>query len=482
MKVVIGYPPLTGKGAPTLGQNRQFQWFHNPTYIYPMVPASAATVLKERGYEVYWKDGIAEEISYEAFEQFLDKVRPDLFVTEAKSPVIKQFWKIIHELKEKFPEMKIAIMGDHLTAFPEETMKACPVDYVFTGGHYDVLTLSLCNHLSSKTPLVEGIWYRNNGSLANTGPFKTNYDLNTFPWIDRELTQWHLYGEHIHKGTPFTYTMAGRDCAYNECTFCSWVTTHPRFTVRDPDNVVEEIDFLVKEYKIREIFDDTGTLPAGGWLDRFCEGLIRKKLNEKIFFSCNYRFDLITRERARLMKRAGFRLMKIGLESASQETLDRLKKNITISQIEEGAQIAKEEGLRIHLTSMVGYPWETRKDAMKTLAMVDRFMKQGYLDIFQCTIVMPYPGTPLYQEAVEKDWLSVPKDAYEEFDMTKPIMKMPDMSSEEVMKICDSIWQIYLHPRSLYQYLKRARNWEDVRYLARGIKPVIGHIRDFLRK
>ena len=45
MKVMIGYPPIPSpKGVPLLSQNRQFQWFNRPTYVYPMVPAFAASL------------------------------------------------------------------------------------------------------------------------------------------------------------------------------------------------------------------------------------------------------------------------------------------------------------------------------------------------------------------------------------------------------------------------------------------------------
>ena len=65
MKISISYPPLKSeKGVALLTQNRQFQWFNNPTYIYPMVPAFLATLLKTKGHEVFWDDGIAEEISF----------------------------------------------------------------------------------------------------------------------------------------------------------------------------------------------------------------------------------------------------------------------------------------------------------------------------------------------------------------------------------------------------------------------------------
>ena len=68
MRIAVSYPPLnTDKGVPLLSQNRQFQYFNNKTFIYPVVPAVAATVLQRHGYEVAWLDGIAEEWSFEEY-------------------------------------------------------------------------------------------------------------------------------------------------------------------------------------------------------------------------------------------------------------------------------------------------------------------------------------------------------------------------------------------------------------------------------
>ena len=70
MKVSVAYPPLSSdKGTPLLSQNRQFQWFTNPTYIYPMVPAYAASLMASRGHTVTFDDGIADEMTYEAFKR-----------------------------------------------------------------------------------------------------------------------------------------------------------------------------------------------------------------------------------------------------------------------------------------------------------------------------------------------------------------------------------------------------------------------------
>ena len=101
LKISISYPPLeSDKGIPLLSQNRQFQWFSEPTYIYPMVPAYAATLLKENGFEVIWDDGIAEGLTYEQWIDRIKKEKPDVIAIETKTPVVKRHWKIINDLKQ----------------------------------------------------------------------------------------------------------------------------------------------------------------------------------------------------------------------------------------------------------------------------------------------------------------------------------------------------------------------------------------------
>ena len=65
------------------------------------------------------------------------------------------------------------------------------------------------------------------------------------------------------------------------------------------------------------------------------------------------------------MKKAGFRMLLFGIESGSQATLDRLNKGTTIDGIMNECRVPREEGLEPHITIMVGYPWEIRKDALK---------------------------------------------------------------------------------------------------------------------
>ncbi|MBN2167886.1 MAG: radical SAM protein [Actinobacteria bacterium] len=476
MKAAISYPPLGTERHPTLGQNRQFQWFHNPSFIYPMVPAYAATMLKNKGHNVIWNDAVAMRWTTEQFWNFINRERPNLVAMETKTPVVKLHWEIINRLKSELPETTIVLFGDHVTALPEESMKNCPVDFVLTGGDYDFLLVNIVEHLEAGKPLENGIWFRKNGRILSSGHFKLAHDLNELPLIDRELTMWELYGEHLFKKEPHTYTMAGRDCWYGRCTFCSWTTLYPDFRVRRSDNVLDEIGNLIEKYGVKEIFDDTGTFPAGGWLDRFCRGMIERGYSDKIDISCNARVKAQNAEEFDLMARAGFRLLKFGLESANQDTLDRLKKGTTVQETVESCKLAKKAGLTVHLTTMVGYPWETENDARRTLDLCKHLLKTGAADMLQATIVVPYPGTPLFDEASENGWLTTTD--WNHYDMRGPVLKT-EIPAEKLGQLTQGLYSSFLTPRFIARTLLSVRSFDDLRFIGKAARAVIGHLRDF---
>ena len=476
MKVAISYPPLGDPRHATLGQNRQFQWFHNPSFIYPMVPAWAATMLNEKGHEVLWNDAIAMCWNENDFRAFLSSERPDLMMLETKTPVVKKHWRIIERIKNEFPYTITVLVGDHVTALPEESLENSPVDYVLTGGDYDFLLVNLVEHLENGSSLEPGIWFRSNGIPTSTGQFALDHDLDSLPEIDRDLTRWDLYGEHLFIKRPHTYTMAGRDCWYGRCTFCSWTTLYPRYRVRSHEKVLDEIGHLIERYGVKEIFDDTGTFPTGGWLDRFCRGMIERGYSEKLDISCNARVGSVSTEQYRLMSEAGFRLIKFGLESANQKTLDMLKKGTNVRDIVDSCRMAKRAGLTVHLTTMVGYPWESLDDAKGTLELCRRLLARGDADMLQATIVIPYPGTPLFEEARENGWLATTD--WDRYDMRGPVINSP-ISEKELNRLTSGLYRAFLSPRFIGRTLVSIRSWDDIKFLGRAGRAVLGHLSDF---
>jgi radical SAM superfamily enzyme YgiQ (UPF0313 family) len=477
MKVAIGYPPLgEEKGVPLLAQNRQFQWFCEPTYIYPMVPASAATLLNQNGFDVAWLDGIAGENTYEQWLTRLEQASPDILALETKTPVVRHHWELIKDIKERL-DTRIVLMGDHVTAFPEESLEKSPVDYVVTGGDYDFLLDSLSRHLRDGSALEPGIFWRG----GNTGQFVLDHDLSTLPMIDRDLTQWKLYSEKNgnYKVTPGTYTMVARDCWWHRCTFCSWTTLYPKYRARRPEQLVEEIGNLITRYRVKEIMDDSGSFPIGKWLETFCNGIIEKGYPNEIRLDCNMRFGACSLEQYRLMRKAGFRFVLFGLESGNQTTLDRLDKGLTVDEIISSCRKAKQAGLNPHITIMFGYPWETMEDVQRTVKLGKYLMKKGYADTLQATVVIPYPGTPLFKECKEQGILKT--EDWDRYDMKEPVMKTP-IPEEELLEAVQSVYKVAFDPEFIVRKVIGIRSVEDVRFIVRAGKKVIGHVRDFKGK
>jgi len=494
MKISISYPPLTSeKGVPLLSQNRQFQWFKSPTYVYPVVPAYMATLLKNEGFEVFWDDGIAEGISYSEWLARLKRERPDVIVLESKTPVIQRHWRIIEDIKQSETggwQPATVLVGDHVTALPEESMNGSEVDYVVTGGDYDFSMVSLCRFLAKagdtgRSPqgmseLEGGIWYRHYGKVRNSGAFALTHDVSQLPPIDRNLTRWKLYAykNGNFKYTPGAYVMAARDCWWGKCTFCSWTTLYPpgSYRVTGIEQHLNEIGSLIDDLNVREIFDDSGCFPKGRWLEEFCNGMIERGYHRRVTLGCNTRVNAQTPEQFRLMKRANFRFILIGLESVCQNTLNRLRKGIRVKDIEATCRSAKRAGLEPHLTIMVGYPWESKTDAEATVAFAKKMFRQGIIDSLQATIITPYPGTPVFEEAKDKGWLIT--EDWDAYDMKRPVWNSA-VADKDVLRFTQGLYRGAMHPRFILRKISSVRNIDDIAFLFRAGVKVLGHLTDF---
>ncbi len=504
LKIAISYPPLESKkGTPLLGQNRQFQWFNNPTYIYPVIPAYTATLLYENKYDVFWDDGIAQKLSYQTWEDRFLRQNIDVVMFETKTPVIKRHWRIINRLKLKKPKLITVLVGDHVTALPKESLQYSQVDYVLVGGDYDFAMLNLVKFLEKKEDLESGWYFRQKGNwdkdlrnekivwfdggyrnlkIANSG-LKQNYHLHKLddlPMINRTLTKWHLYAykNGNFKHIPGAYIMSGRDCWWGRCTFCSWTTLFPgvNFRTRSAVLALDEVGHLI-DMGVKEIMEDSGSLPIGQWLQDFCLGMIKRGYNKKITLSCNMRISGIKDPKIwKLMKRAGFRFILFGLESANQKTLDKINKNLQTSEIPYGLKICKQAGLEPHITTMIGYPWETFQDAKRTVDLAKLLFKKGYVDTLQATILIPYPGAPLYRECLEKGWLNFTD--YDRFDQREQVMKS-ELSEKQVKELTQDLYKAFMTPKFVLNKILSIRNFDDLKFLFKAGMKVIGHLTDF---
>jgi len=458
ISIAISYPPLESKkGKPFLSQNRQFQWTNTNNVIYPVIPASAATLLSQKGYKVIWDDAIAENLSYNEWLKRLIINKPDFIAIETKTPVIKKHWQIIKDIKKKSLKiknwkLKIILMGDHVTALPKESAKKCPVDKIIIGGDYDFL---LYEYISHK---------------------KISRDLNKIPIINRQLTKWqnYAYNNTNFKYKPGAYTMFGRDCWWGKCTFCSWTTLFPGncYRVVSPKKAFFEVKNLVN-LGVKEIFDDSGTFPIGPWLIEFCNHIIKNKI--KVRLGCNMRFGALSEKEFKLMQQAGFRFMLFGLESANQKTLDKINKNNKIDNVIPTLKLCKKYNIDAHITVMVGYPWETKKDIDKTLEFAKNIFRQNLAASLQATIIIPYPGTPLFKYCKKNNLLKTLD--WDKYDMRQAIIKTKN--STYIKKSVQDLFKSIITPKYIFGKILSIKSFEDIKFLFFYLIKYLRKLHDF---
>jgi len=225
---------------------------------------------------------------------------------------------------------------------------------------------------------------------------------------------------------------------------------------------------LVKKYQVEEFFfdDDTFTFNRN-WVLEVCSEI--KSRNLKIFWSCNGKVNNVDVEMLLEMKSAGCRLIKYGVESCSQKTLDRIKKGYAVEDVKRAFAETRKAGILIHSTAMIGFPWETKDDIMRTIDFVRKL---------EPDIPIAYPGTSLFEESKIKGWLAFGEE-WEKYDMSSPALKHPVLSPGEIVRLCDYAWKrIYLSPKFVIRKLSRLRKVRDIKWLVRGfISLTIGHLK-----
>jgi radical SAM superfamily enzyme YgiQ (UPF0313 family) len=469
--VSISYPPLESpKGSAFLSQNRQFQWTNTGNVIYPIIPAYAATLLQQQGLKVFWDDAIAQRLNFNDWFKRLQQNHPNLIAIETKTPVIKKHWQIINQIKEQCKWHPIVVlMGDHVTALPEESIKNSKVDYVLIGGDYDFLLEELISLIN-----------QNQAPKNKIFKLQQKHDLNTLPIIDRTLTQWQLYAYNNtnYKYKPGSYIMSGRDCWWGKCTFCSWTTLFPgkcfrRFSVK---HTIAEIENLVNNFGVKEVFDDSGTLSIGPWLKDLCQQLISKGLNKKVTLGCNMRFGALNQKEYFLMKKAGFRFILYGLESANQKTLKFINKNEKTTDALQTLKMAKKAKLEPHVTIMIGYPHESLSDAQKTLTLAKKIFRENLADSLQATILIPYPGTPLF-EYCQKNNLLLTTD-WDDFDMRQSVIKS-SIPPEKEVELVQNLFKGILTPEFIFKKIISIRSPKDIQFLFNYAVKYIKKLKDF---
>jgi radical SAM superfamily enzyme YgiQ (UPF0313 family) len=230
--------------------------------------------------------------------------------------------------------------------------------------------------------------------------------------MDRYATaSW--FSGNVRKSTTI---ISSRGCPY-ECTYCAnkvcWGDR--KYVARDPKPVVDEMEMLIEQFGIRGFqFSDECLTANRARSIRFCGEIIGRGL--EVAWVCSSSVKNVDGEVLQLMRKAGCEFINFGIESGSPEIRSRLKKHQTDEEIFTAVALAKKAGLRVGCCFLLGCPGETRETARTTIAMAKKLAP----DEVSFNIVVPLPGTELYETYVAPRHLDLNWDEAMGFDPLHP--------------------------------------------------------------
>ena len=426
--------------------------------VPPLGLAYLAAIAEREGHRVQILDAFARGMSWGEFEKEIKAEKPDLVGIGGMTPTIDSTLRAIRICR---PHTQTIVMGGpHFSVFKDEFFRVCPeLDYGIVGEGERSFALLLKNIHEGITPeAVPGLLSR--GGIANpVEDFIPHLDEIPFP--ARHLLPNEAYRYALWPGKKITTFITSRGCPYH-CIFCEKSIFGSRWRPRSPQNVLAEMEQIVKKQRIRSIilYDDLFTLQKQRVIE-ICKGILEREL--KFEWKCEGRVDRVDEEMLRWMKKAGCTLIAYGVESGNQIGLDYLQKGINLAQIRDAFQTTRRAGIRPMAYFILGIPVETFEQGLRTI----EFARELNPDYAQFSVLSPFKGTPLYEEAMEKGWYRE-VNAQNPFDKDRkrPVLasrNWSDRSLQEILRIAHR--RFYFRPSYILKRIKNVRSLREVHSL-----------------
>ena len=406
-------------------------------HVFPMGVGAISAILKRDGHEVtlwnqdmhHWQD--------DELRTYLDKNKFDVVIFSLiagyyQYQKMKSLSKAINNSKNR----PFYIMGGYgPTPEPEFFIRKSGCDVVCLG-EGEITVSKLMSAIQNKTPLkdVPGIAWLENNKLQTTPRAKLVHDLDSLPQIPYEIFPMHYYRMlrlAKAKATDFCFPlMSARGCSF-KCTFC--YRMDPGYRMRTPEPLLDEVEMLYKDYGITYIsFQDDLLMSSVEHTEAVCLEFLKRNL--PVVWTCNGRLNYCSEELLQLMKDAGCIFINYGIESMDQKVLNNMKKGLRPEMIVKGIEDTLKIGISPGLNFIFGNIGDNKATIKST---VDFLLK--YDDFAQRrTIrpVTPYPGSPLYYDAIKMGLLdkdNPAEDFYEKKHLNSDLIccNFTELSDEE---------------------------------------------------
>jgi len=392
----------------------------------------------------------------------------ELAVLHTSTPSFLSDLTVASALKADNPNLVIGLVGAHVAVLTEASLAASEVIDFAARNEFDFTI----REVAEGRPFadVDGISYREGGRIIHNRDRAPLHDMDKLPFVSpiyrRDLVpQDYFIGYLKH---PYLSLYTGRGCK-SRCTFCLWPQTiggHV-YRTRSPANVIEEMTLAKALFpEVKEFFFDDDTFTD----DRPRAEEIARGLGKLgITWSCNAKAN-VPHETLKVLRDNGLRLLLVGYESGNQQILHNIKKGLRVEVARRFTEDCHRLGITIHGTFIVGLPGETRETIEETI----RFAKSIDPHTIQVSLAAPYPGTRLYEQAVENGWLIGGGNGLiqgEGFQISS--LGYPHLSEKEMFDAVATFYKrFYFRPQKIADItLEMVKSWDMMkRRLREGVE------------
>lgn len=418
-----------------------------------------AGFIREKGYSVKIIDAEAENLSPEDTAAKISEYDPRLAgivvlgsnPSASSTPKMTAVGEVLTALKKDAPHIKTFLSGLHPSALPEQTLMEEKVDFICQGeGFYTILQLleELAGNKEATDYAINGLWYIKDNEVISNPPAPLIENLDDLPSVAWDLLQmniyrahnWHCF-DHIEQRDRYAVIYTSLGCPFN-CTYCNihaMYNDKPGIRYRSPGKIVEEIDILVQNYKIKnlKILDELFVLNADRVM-RICDLIIQR--NYKLNIWVYARVDTVNEVILKKMKRAGINWVAFGFESASNRVRNGVSKKFNHDTVKKAVEMTQAAGINIIGNFIFGLPDDDLETMRETLDMAKEFNFE-YVNFYTA---MAYPGSQLYLDAL-RDGIKLPDEWHGYGQYSEETLPLPTkyLSAADVLRFRDNAFKEY---------------------------------------
>lgn len=381
----------------------------------PLWAAILAGYLRYLGYSVILYDAEVQNWNYDQTAKKAIEVDPLMVavVVSGSNPSASTMnmagaGEIVARIQNRAPRIKTLLFGLHPSALPERTLSEEKVDFVCQGeGFYTLPPLIDALRTGASDFQIHGLWYKKDyGIVSNPRPplMKNLDDIPMPAWDLLHMEKyrahnWHCF-DHIKERQPYAVIYTSLGCPF-DCSFCCINALFGKHMIRyrDLDKVMAELDFLVNTYGIKniKIIDEMFALNEKR-IVAFCDRIIERKYNLNMWAYA--RVNTVSEKMLAKMKQAGINWVAYGFESGSQKVISDVTKGYNMAQVEKVVDMTYSQGMHICANFIFGLP-EDDFDSMNETLKLMLDINAEWANIY---CAMAYPGSKLYEMAIENEW------------------------------------------------------------------------------